>query len=289
MTEFSAADFAGMDATAQSEIMRDWFLDNYEDPVHSLPYESREGGYIWVYGGPYDAGEVLHEKFGEFVSETIIERLADELFDERPEWAEQIHLIDDDDFVFDYGLEPTTYFDEYKEAMDSHRALLDMAVPQNAESRFYRMIFANVIAVMEAYLSDAFIGAVLESEAFMRKFAASTPEFKHRQISLAEIYEIFDGIRNIEEEYLRGVVWHRLDIVKNMYSDTLGITFPNDLGAIFRAIGVRHALVHRNGKIQGKEVLITKKSVEDLAEKIEDFIRHIEEQIRDLGTEETPC
>ena len=153
-----------MDATAQSEIMRDWFLDNYEDPVHSLPYESREGGYIWVYGGPYDAGEVLHEKFGEFVSETIIERLADELFDERPEWAEQIHLINDDDFVFDYGLEPTTYFDEYKEAMDSHRALLDMAVPQNAESRFYRMIFANVIAVMEAYLSDAFIGPVLESE-----------------------------------------------------------------------------------------------------------------------------
>ena len=287
MTEFSVEDFAELDTYAQSEIMRDWFLGNYEDPVHSLPYESREGGYIWVYGGPYDASEVLHEKFGRFVSEAIIDRLADELFEECSEWAEQIHLIDDD-FFFDYGLEPTKYFDEYQQAMDSHRALLDMVVPHHVESRFYGMIFANVIAAMEAYLSDAFIGAVLESEAFMRKFVASTPDFEHRQFPLAKLYETFDSIRHTAEEYLGRVVWHRLDIVQNMYGDTLGVSFPDDFGAIFRAIQVRHALVHRNGKIRGEVVAITKNGVEDLAEKVEEFIQHIEEQIRNCGSEETP-
>ena len=35
---------AEMDATDQLTFMREWFLANYEDPTHSLPYESREGG-----------------------------------------------------------------------------------------------------------------------------------------------------------------------------------------------------------------------------------------------------
>ena len=289
MAEFSAESLAGTDADSQLEIMRDWFFNNYEDPVHSLPYESREGGYIWIYGGPYDAGQVLHDEFGELVSEEIIDRLAEELFDESPEWVEKIRLIDDDDSLFDFGLVPTKYFDEYQQAMDSHRTLLCIVVPQQTENRFYGMIFVNLIAMMEAYLSDAFIGEVLRSEGFMRKFVASTPEFHSRQIYLAQIYDSFDNIRGISEQYLGGVVWHRLDVVKNMYNDTLGVSFPDDLGAIFRAIKVRHALVHRNGKIQGEEVSITQRNVKDLAEKIEEFIKYIEEQIRDLADQETTC
>ena len=288
MSEFSAADFVGLDTNAISEVMRDWFLGNYEDPVHSLPYESREGGYLWVYGGPYDASEVLHERFGEFVSEAVIQELADELFDECPEWAAQIDLIDDDDLLFDYGLEHTAYFEEYQEAMESHRALLRMGIPEHAENRFYGMIFVNLITALEAYLSDAFTGSVLHSESLLRKFVSSTPEFQRRQISLAEIFDSFDNIRHIAEDHLAGVVWHRLDIVMNMYRDTLGVSFPDDLGAIFRAIHVRHALVHRNGKIQGEVVVITKRNLEDLAEKIEELIENIEEQLGDLAGEEKP-
>ena len=287
MTGFTAENFDGLDTPAQAEIMRTWFLENYEDPVHSLPYESREGGYIWVYGGPYDASEVLHDMFEEFVSEQIIERLASELFSECPEWAEQVHRIDDDYIGSVYVLEPTSYFDEYQKAMANHRALLSMNIPVDAENRFYGMIFVNLIAIMEAYMSDVFIGAVMQRESFMRKFVASTPDFQSKQISLAQIYDSFDAIQNTVEEYLGGVVWHRLDKVRKMYNATLGVSFPSDLGAIFRAVLVRHALVHRNGKIKGEEVVITKRIVEDLAEKIEELIKYIEEQVRDLGTEGT--
>ena len=244
---------------------------------------------MWIHGGPYDAGQVLHDEFGGLVPEEIIDRLAEELFDESPEWVEKIRLIDDDDFLFDFGLVPTRYFDEYQQAMDSHRTLLCMVVPQQTEDRFYGMILVNLIAMMEAYLSDAFIGEVLRSEGFMRKFVASTPEFQSRQISLAQIYDSFDNICSIAEQYLGGVVWHRLDVVKNMYNDTLGVSFSDDLGAIFRGIQVRHALVHRNGKIEGEEVSITQRNVKELAEKIEEFIKYIEEQIRDLADQETTC
>ena len=289
MTRFTTEDFDGLDARAQTEVMRAWFFDNYEDPVHSLPYESREGGYIWVYGGPYDAGQVLRDLFEALASERIIERLAQELFGECPEWVEQAHLIDDDYIGSVYVLEPTAYFDEYQQAMVSHRALLDLGVPHQAEDRFYGMVFVNLVAMMEASLSDAFIGIILESEPFMRKFVASTPEFKDRKFSLAEIYGTLDTIRSTVEKYLGGVVWHRLAKVKKMYRDTLGVSFPDDLEATFGAIQVRHALVHRNGKIRGKEVVITKRNVEVLAEKIEELIQHIEHQIKDLSTECHPC
>ena len=32
---------------------------NFEDPANETPYESSEGGYIYIWGGPYDALEQL--------------------------------------------------------------------------------------------------------------------------------------------------------------------------------------------------------------------------------------
>ena len=284
MSEFGAADFAGLGANDQSQIMRDWFLANYEDPVHSLPYESREGGYIWVYGGPYDAHEVLHDKFGEFVSEAVIDQLGHELFAESPEWAAQ-----DADYDFAYISESTAYFDEYQLAMDNNHALFAVNMPESVQNIFYGMVFVNLVTIMEAYLSDAFIGLVLESEALMRKFVETTPEFKDRKISLSNIYGSLDEISKTAEMYLGSVVWHRLDVVRNMYSDTLGVSFPDDLRALFLAIQVRHALAHRNGKIKGKAVSITEEIIQELTGEIDTLISHIEQQIQDLGAAAYPC
>jgi len=36
----------------QLSVMRDWFFENYEDPVESCPYDGGEGGYAFIYGGP---------------------------------------------------------------------------------------------------------------------------------------------------------------------------------------------------------------------------------------------
>lgn len=32
----------------KTEVMRSWFLSNYEDPAENTPYESAEGGYIYI-------------------------------------------------------------------------------------------------------------------------------------------------------------------------------------------------------------------------------------------------
>ena len=80
------AEAAEADSVAQQ--LREWFLDHYEDPVHSLPYDSGEGGYIWGGQGPHDAHQVLHDEFGNVHSAFVIAQVADELAQECSEWAE---------------------------------------------------------------------------------------------------------------------------------------------------------------------------------------------------------
>jgi hypothetical protein len=45
--------------------MADWFLKNYKDPVHGVPYNGREGGYQYTNGGPYTALDEVQEHFPE--------------------------------------------------------------------------------------------------------------------------------------------------------------------------------------------------------------------------------
>ena len=45
------------------DFLVNWFLKRYEDPANNTPYESREGGYIYLYGGPYDARDELEDNF----------------------------------------------------------------------------------------------------------------------------------------------------------------------------------------------------------------------------------
>ena len=286
--EVHITDLAEMDANEQLKFMREWFLTNYEDPANSLPYESREGGYIWIDGGPYNPHEELHGKFGEFVPEEVIERLGDELLHECHEWAAQIDPSDHDSYGFDYIAEPAEYFDEYRLAMDNNQALLAIDVPDSVKSTFLGMVFVNLITSMETYLSDTFIGLVPRSEKFMRKFVATTPEFKERRLPLSEIYNSLDEISETAQSYLRSVVWHRLGMVKSMYRDTLAVSFPEDLDEVFRAIAVRHALVHRNGKIEGEYVNITKERIQKLAETIDTFICSVAEQINNLDDDDRP-
>lgn len=84
--EIPLSDFEDMSREEQIETMRSWFLENYEDPVERTPYESSEGGYIYIWGGPYDAHEEL-SVFGGYVPDDVIEELAHDLSMDCPEWT----------------------------------------------------------------------------------------------------------------------------------------------------------------------------------------------------------
>ncbi|MEP3247545.1 MAG: P-loop NTPase fold protein [Sneathiella sp.] len=74
--------------TPSIDEMVQWFHELYEDPQNETPYDSEEGGYIYVHGGPFDANDVLQEEFGSRVSDYDIEQAVNKIeSDGTHEWA----------------------------------------------------------------------------------------------------------------------------------------------------------------------------------------------------------
>lgn len=51
------------DATKSVDAMVSWFLERYEDPANGVPYNTEEGGYQYIAGGPYNARDELVDAF----------------------------------------------------------------------------------------------------------------------------------------------------------------------------------------------------------------------------------
>jgi len=66
------------DAGLVDHLVR-WFHYYHEDPANDTPFESREGGYQWIHGGPYEARDEIGGAFGDLVSDAVLERAVDEV------------------------------------------------------------------------------------------------------------------------------------------------------------------------------------------------------------------
>jgi hypothetical protein len=93
-------DFNGLSVEDAAELIKDWFLANFEDPAQETPYDGREGGYLYIHGGPYEADDVISNVFADVASEEIIKAAIEAVEIEGFEWAPSGHRVqppDDDD------------------------------------------------------------------------------------------------------------------------------------------------------------------------------------------------
>lgn len=98
-TKRKEAAYSGMSKEDALVEMEMWFHSNYADPVEMCPFESREGGYQYIWGGPYDAEEQLFSEFGGYVKDSIIEELASKLNDVCSEWSGRPDDPEPDDYI----------------------------------------------------------------------------------------------------------------------------------------------------------------------------------------------
>jgi hypothetical protein len=74
--------------------IREWFYNNYEDPVYSLP--RADGEWVYILGGPYSSGDILYDAFDDQLNmEEILEGLVDDLDSECGEWTPSHHRLFD--------------------------------------------------------------------------------------------------------------------------------------------------------------------------------------------------
>lgn len=277
---FNSEVLVNADAEETTSLMRQWFEANYVDPVDVLPYESREGGYIWLWGGPYDAREVLQEEFQGFVDDKLIDELADELETTCWGWSRNPGRDDYDQYYIRDIESISEYHCTFQDAIKNVEKLLAADPPSEVEDLYYRMLYANIITAMETYLSDAFKSKVLSSSVLLRKFVERTPTFKKQKILFSEVFKEVKSARARVFNYLSHVSWHDIKKVQRMYRDTLGVKFPDDIGVIEDAINVRHVIVHRNGKMNdGTTHDFMKSDVQVLKDHVEKLIREIDSQL----------
>lgn len=213
----------------------------------------------------------------------------------------EIHDLDDVDILRvweDWKEEEAYYdnlFDEIKDEIKEDRkysslffvrmvniiGLLDTVdkLSKADKNALYPMLYVNIIASMEAYLADTFIRSVLKSDENKRKFVETFKDFEKEQISLQRIYEKMDGMDKFISKTLRDVIYHNLGKVKGMYKDTLGVDL-GDIKELMKAVNKRHDIVHRNCKDkEGNDVIITKTDVEELFERVKNFVNAIDAQV----------
>jgi len=266
----------------QKKIMKEWFLSNYENPVDHTPYESAKGGYIYIWGGPYDAKEELFSEFGEIIPEETIDEVAEELEEQEgcTDWSGQINADDFDDYLLETIAENTEFYTTFKQAITNTKALLECEVDETLEQSLLRLLYANVITVIETYLSDAFMNTVLNNPTLIRRFIETSPDFRVRQLFLNKIYERMDSLVDEVKAYLFKLQYHNLKKVKSIYESILNVKFPDDLTILTKAILNRHDIVHRNGKTKNGSVIeLNKDKVFELVQKANSFIDSIDLQL----------
>jgi hypothetical protein len=228
-----ASDLPHAERDTQVEAMREWFLQNFEDPAENTPYDSGEGGYQFIWGGPYDAQEQLSEEFGGVVPDDVIEELADKLSDISTEWSGNSNSSDSSDqfdkYLYDLGPDTLAPLEGFQGSVLNIRRLLEVKIEAADYQCFLRLLYVNVITALESYLSDRFKASINADPALLRKLVETTPEFQRDKIPLSDIFKASEEIGQKVKTHLSELVWHRLDRVSPMFRDTLGVEFPTDM------------------------------------------------------------
>jgi hypothetical protein len=170
----------------------------------------------------------------------------------------------------------------FRSAIDKVRALNVVSMPSDELAvALHNLLFANVIAALETYLSDTIIGAIEKDDILVRRALTKVPELRERKVELCNIFDRVEQIHTEVRNYLLDVVYHNLGKIKPLYSSVLNVQFPDDFGDVSRAVLTRHDIVHRNSKTKdGESIRMTAADVEHVIVLVEQFVNFIDEQVQ---------
>lgn len=148
-----------------------------------------------------------------------------------------------------------------------------------------RMVFSQLVAILEAYLADRLHRGTIESRKVKLRLTGANV-FKDQTISLREV--IADpGIPERKFiETIKSVLYHDFKKVENLYKVAFQTSkvFPSDDNRreLEAAVKLRHHCVHRNGKDkEGNVLAISSTDVQTIAKAMRVLVAHIEQFIED--------
>lgn len=189
------------------------------------------------------------------------------------------HFPEDDDEYYEQQLYEATHT-EIERALDSIEDLNN-----DVKQFLYRLLYANVITSLETFLGETLKREVLRDENSLRRFVETYKPFKSISMNLSDLYVKKESMPAFVNTTLRELLYHDLRKIKPIYHDALGIDL-GDVTEIYKAVLVRHDLVHRNGKNhEGVELTITEEMVRELQTKVKALMESVNNQIEEKQAE----
>ena len=146
-----------------------------------------------------------------------------------------------------------------------------------------RMIFAETISSMEAYLGDTLQQAVLYSAKAMQRLTVKDKELSTEKVSLNVILANPNVVSDKVRTYLKGLLYHNLPKIEAMFKIALEVDIFPDEDLKVRLLGIvqiRHDVVHRNGKDKdGEEHSFPTAWVTEAMENVRTFVEHVEASV----------
>lgn len=152
-----------------------------------------------------------------------------------------------------------------------------------------RMIFAETISSMEAYLGDILQLTVLATPKAMQRLAIKDRELSAEKVALSVILDNPNVVSDKIRGYLKGLLYHNLPKVEAIFKIALNINIFPDKDLKVRLLGfvkIRHDVVHRSGKGKdGEEHSFPATWVMEVMENVRSFIENIERSLADARIE----
>jgi hypothetical protein len=152
---------------------------------------------------------------------------------------------------------------------------VDNITAQNKDSFHNQLYFANMISLMEKYLSDLFIHEISTNQTALVKLASH----KHfKSMSLKIPFLLHNRVEDYMINAMKSMVWHRLNDVEMFYKNVLDIQF-NTSRNLLDILKTRHHLVHRNGfDLDNSKVDISENKLNSCIGTINGFIVDIDKK-----------
>lgn len=180
-----------------------------------------------------------------------------------------------------------TAYEVYTYSINQIENLLKLHIEESElREYFYRMIYANVIASMEAYLSKTIILIVLNNNDMFWKFVNKF-DWNKEKVCMEDIKNTYDNMNINVQTKLAEVLYHNLSKVKAMYKNILSIDILEDndeMVYLSKAVNIRHDIVHRNGRKNNdgkKEDFhnISLEMIKDIIIHVNKLVENVEAQI----------
>lgn len=272
--EFDDAWLRNADRDDQLIAVREWFLARYCDPAYEPPYNGREGGFLFIHGGPYDPADILPDRFDGVVEDGVIDEVVADLHSEvGHRWAP---INDQYDYDFDERLdfhiqkqdEPLL---RLQQRLELAQRALSLDGDATAKNFAEQLVFSSVITSLEAFLWETADYWVEHDDNVLQRLVTRHDALRNQQFKLADIYEKYDGLRKLVRGHLQHIVWHRWEDVAKVYRAAFDVKLPS-VRALADAVEKRHHIVHRSGyDVDFQPVRVSAGEIAELSKTVETF------------------